>query len=558
MYHLRKILVFTITLLGGLLIYGQQENKCNFNIDNGLPSNHIYTVIKDRLGYLWIATTNGVVRYNGYEFKIFNVANGLNKNDIWKLFEDKKGRMWLIGISDELGYIYKNQFHKAYLKDIHCTIYPREFAEYEDGIIFQSPYLRKDNQSTICIEKNDTIYKVDVLDTILSICHQSHDLTPLRPHLFVFFGQSGQPVFIYDSTILKGAIRNGAVKIEQTIKIRNAQFCGNLRETRREDCALIAGNYFLFYNKKLKYFFDALDLSNGIVTRMAVGDSNKNKCISDIYKVKTFAGEEHLVAKMNNDVVLFDVNDSIQLNRYVNVNEIQDRVYFDKSYFPFSGTWPPIAITNKEGFDLHYDEKNSFIAQPDINLSDCEHVGEIKDSLNFWWDKVNSSLVVIDKDLHRSNFRFAIQGKVYSVTPFAGDTLLVSGLSNYWFKIKEGKLIDIPNILKYAAGAIFVNKESNNKYIVAALQSLCEVDLSQKKDTINVIDVDRYNGMAYDSFSKTYWAYNEGKVFLKGRGFSKIISRDSLSSLGISRIEKIIIDKVYGNIFLTHIAASCL
>ncbi len=53
----------------------------NLNTTSGLPSNHIYGSITDRLGYLWIATPKGVVRYNGYEARVFTVSEGLPTED---------------------------------------------------------------------------------------------------------------------------------------------------------------------------------------------------------------------------------------------------------------------------------------------------------------------------------------------------------------------------------------------------------------------------------------------------------------------------------------------
>src|SRR6185312_10113138 len=57
------------------ILRGQLANTFNYNIDNGLPSNDVYSVLTDHLGYLWIATEKGVAKYNGYEFKIFNQSD---------------------------------------------------------------------------------------------------------------------------------------------------------------------------------------------------------------------------------------------------------------------------------------------------------------------------------------------------------------------------------------------------------------------------------------------------------------------------------------------------
>ena len=38
---------------------------------NGLSSNHVISICQDPYGFLWIATFNGLDRYDGYGFKVF-------------------------------------------------------------------------------------------------------------------------------------------------------------------------------------------------------------------------------------------------------------------------------------------------------------------------------------------------------------------------------------------------------------------------------------------------------------------------------------------------------
>ncbi len=37
--------------------------------DDGLPTNQILALCKDNKGFLWIGTSNGLIRYDGYNFK---------------------------------------------------------------------------------------------------------------------------------------------------------------------------------------------------------------------------------------------------------------------------------------------------------------------------------------------------------------------------------------------------------------------------------------------------------------------------------------------------------
>jgi len=47
-------------------------------VAEGLPSPEVYQVIQDKKGFIWFATDNGVVRFDGGDFEIFNSQHGLS------------------------------------------------------------------------------------------------------------------------------------------------------------------------------------------------------------------------------------------------------------------------------------------------------------------------------------------------------------------------------------------------------------------------------------------------------------------------------------------------
>ena len=67
-----------------------------WNTDTGLPQNSVSAILQTRDGYLWLATNDGLVRYDGVRFTIFNKANtkGLRSNRITTLFESRDGSLW--------------------------------------------------------------------------------------------------------------------------------------------------------------------------------------------------------------------------------------------------------------------------------------------------------------------------------------------------------------------------------------------------------------------------------------------------------------------------------
>lgn len=78
---------------------------------DGLPSNRVYRTIEDHLGYIWIATEEGVCKYDGLELNCFNTNNGLVINDIYNIFEDEIGRIWMIGVGNYIQFYYQDSIY---------------------------------------------------------------------------------------------------------------------------------------------------------------------------------------------------------------------------------------------------------------------------------------------------------------------------------------------------------------------------------------------------------------------------------------------------------------
>ncbi|PBQ33036.1 hypothetical protein CNR22_15040 [Sphingobacteriaceae bacterium] len=64
-----------------------------------LPSDECYHVIQDKKGYIWIATENGLCRYNGNSIRIYNGKNGLPEKRVYFIEEEQGGDI-LLATSD--------------------------------------------------------------------------------------------------------------------------------------------------------------------------------------------------------------------------------------------------------------------------------------------------------------------------------------------------------------------------------------------------------------------------------------------------------------------------
>src|SRR5687768_13667824 len=64
----------------------------------GLPYNHIYSLYQTRDGYLWVATGNGLGRFDGVRFELFDsvrVPEAFTAPEFFSLLESPDGTFWI-------------------------------------------------------------------------------------------------------------------------------------------------------------------------------------------------------------------------------------------------------------------------------------------------------------------------------------------------------------------------------------------------------------------------------------------------------------------------------
>ncbi len=63
----------------------------------GLPQNTVQAVLQTRDGYLWIATQEGLARFDGVTFTVFDrrTTPAIQQNRLTSLFEDRDGALWI-------------------------------------------------------------------------------------------------------------------------------------------------------------------------------------------------------------------------------------------------------------------------------------------------------------------------------------------------------------------------------------------------------------------------------------------------------------------------------
>lgn len=64
-------------------------------VSEGLPSHFVLDIAQDAYGYLWIATRDGLARYDGLRFKVWHKPDGVQDNLINGVTVDVQNRVWI-------------------------------------------------------------------------------------------------------------------------------------------------------------------------------------------------------------------------------------------------------------------------------------------------------------------------------------------------------------------------------------------------------------------------------------------------------------------------------
>ncbi len=82
-----------------------------WSTENGLPQNTVHAITQTSDGFIWIATEEGLARFDGFSFTVFDKQNTpqFKSNDVRAFAEDRHGVLW-IGTVDGLVQVQNGRF----------------------------------------------------------------------------------------------------------------------------------------------------------------------------------------------------------------------------------------------------------------------------------------------------------------------------------------------------------------------------------------------------------------------------------------------------------------
>ncbi len=165
---MKKLFIILFSLAALTNVLPQSLSVHNFSTENGLPQNSVYSIFQDHNSFLWVATEDGVCKFDGTEFKNYSRENGLPYNHVRVVKEDGKNRIWF-GTNEGVGVLYPDS---SDITNFNSTRgFPKDFVYGIEIAPDSSVYFATGN-SGLYRFRNDSLEKINlpgITDSLRSI-----------------------------------------------------------------------------------------------------------------------------------------------------------------------------------------------------------------------------------------------------------------------------------------------------------------------------------------------------------------------------------------------------
>jgi ligand-binding sensor domain-containing protein len=421
-----KLLITSILLILASSLHSQ--NFKNYQVDQGLLSNEVFHVIQDRTGYIWIATAQGVNRYNGHEFEKFTQFEGLPGSTVLELYEDYKGRIWFIGLYGKLSWFENDSIY----------IYP-----YNDSIFKYNTQNKQPIKSSFYVDKEDYLYI------------STYDCNPMK------------------------VSPNGKINL-----------LGTKKKNTSEILTLNSKETLLLCNKKASYFklINPIDTATLIIndhsrvgyrsTTLKLENDYLVNDFNDLYKIQkdgkvkktTFLSDILWISKANGKIWISFLNNGVKSFSDLSFNNCDEHFLQNQSVSSVcfdheNGLWittlengiyytPSLEIKT-----LHFDNQ--------FNQIGVRHMTQHKNKL-FFTGGYGQYYTYDFADLDSYTYSRGKKSQTSKMLKFIGDSLIISDLMKGTYTIFEEKITNSPtyinDLIKVINGKLLVAYRGSIKY----------------------------------------------------------------------------------------------
>ncbi|MGV6861915.1 MAG: histidine kinase [Putridiphycobacter sp.] len=92
---IKYFILITFIVCNLLQVNAQKLEPTFYNLNDELSSSEIYDLYQDEIGYVWIATDKGVVKYDGNEFESIELFEQIKAKVIFNFHEESAQKVWI-------------------------------------------------------------------------------------------------------------------------------------------------------------------------------------------------------------------------------------------------------------------------------------------------------------------------------------------------------------------------------------------------------------------------------------------------------------------------------
>lgn len=320
-------------------LFAQQEEKYvlkSYDISNGLSQSSINTIIQDSAAYIWIATQDGLNKFNGNSFEVYRYSNenlsSLSSNFITDIFADEQNNLW---VSSEEGVDLYNPQSDNFFR---LSTYSSELEKLINGKVNS---IAGDGLGNIWMgtEKNGLIifnlytgtvvhyHKKNSIIASNSIIHLS-----FNPEKKLFYITTNEGVYV-------------ANKKKQLKKILQAQDKQSFSKT-----IYLQGHWVICTNQGI-LVFNADNSTQGLLSRQSYQKLQKIGAINSFTIIKN---KEYWISTVDQGVIIIDA----QTDKWTKITEQNSELLSNEVFDIIQDKFGTIWIGSNRGINkINYNEQ---------------------------------------------------------------------------------------------------------------------------------------------------------------------------------------------------------
>jgi len=286
--------------------YGQKKEfaQYSFNIDDGLSQNSVNCIIKDKRGFVWLGTEDGLNRYNGVDVTIFseskNIEIGLLNSAVTCLLEDRVNNLIYIGTNGGGLSVFNPKYekfkHYTYRDSGNCIL-----SNYTYGLCM-------DKDGYIWIATSHGLSCFNPKDETFDNYESSDEVSGSFPYV------SATEVFIdSDNNVWVGTFGKGIIKLNNSERSYEEYLCSkgkqeyynnNIIEDIEQDTdpniLLVATNSGFYHFNKTTGEYELKQFNGSIVSDIETGTNGDVWLSSSLNGLMYIDKDENVISYVKN------------------------------------------------------------------------------------------------------------------------------------------------------------------------------------------------------------------------------------------------------------------